>query len=391
MDSIDYIEKKVSTPFTNPDAEYILNLDTEIVYDGLKSKCNIPACWFPLWQKLLANPYTDESADRIRYIDIFSWCIVCLTMIKVASIKITKTSYAIKKSYIFQSLVNGMFLPNCGMTVKTNPVDNSTPPKMINMSYCERIIRGLIWLSRITPKDRQLQSPISGEDWCSLFKNIIFESPPKKWDEHLTALCDINPVAGSITYLETLQESLSQLQKPDTPAQAKAAAEAKAAPEDGDNFNKLRHYSRKYKFTVKADKPYNLIELDIIYGESTVVNVEHGTEVILGTHKSFTEAEKSENYDTYKLYNLSFILPGVDNNPEFYLTRKEINDDLIATLRPPQARNKGGGNGNNDLHRRRGTVHRRRIRIGHHSTRRRRACRRRRRTVTVARKRTYRK
>lgn len=106
-----------------------MNLDTESVYYGLKYKYNIPTCWFPLWQKLPENPYTDESANRIRYIDIFSWCIVCLTMIIVVATNGNTETPTIQKSYIFQSLVNGMFLPNCGMTVKTNPMDNSTPQK----------------------------------------------------------------------------------------------------------------------------------------------------------------------------------------------------------------------------------------------------------------------
>lgn len=161
LDSIGYVEKKASTK------------RDDVMYGAFKMY-NIPTKWFPLSVNLpkiklgSTLPLTIDAklVDCIRYIDIFSWCDLFLSILP------TTQSSSYIKAYMFGSLLSDMCLPD----IKKDAIPKDKSGRVIDVEYCEKVKSFLLWLKGVKPdilsfpeKDREKDR----EEWWASFK--------KKW------------------------------------------------------------------------------------------------------------------------------------------------------------------------------------------------------------------
>jgi hypothetical protein len=174
MDSIGYIDaKKYTHEDTHEDNMFTTYFHIEnVLY-------NVPASWVEhvssrmLHRDGLANfrkNLTDRDWDHSKgYIDIFSWCIVCLHLLRVMGMrhfynikdkkekkssfknsvpdKLLSKSLEFVKAYIFESLISDMCLPD--IKIGDTPMDKSLTDTVIDVKYCEKVKLFLLWLKSV--------------------------------------------------------------------------------------------------------------------------------------------------------------------------------------------------------------------------------------------------
>jgi hypothetical protein len=163
LDSIGYVEKKASTK------------RDDVMYDAFQIY-NIPTKWFPLADNLpkivlgstLPLRIDKKLVDCIRYIDIFSWCDLFLSILPIKPLSSSSLSSSYIKAYMFESLLSDMYLPD----IKKDAIPKDTSGIVIDVNYCEKVKSFLLWLIGVNTdilsfpeKDR--------EKWWASFK--------KKW------------------------------------------------------------------------------------------------------------------------------------------------------------------------------------------------------------------
>ena len=176
MDSIGYIDAKTFT--TENYSLFKAYFDIENVL------FNIPEVWVARTSSV-TNLKTQTWSDSKGYIDIFSWCIVCLYLLGQMGTKYFgrivdkqgrgsspfKNSYpdeklsessAFVKAYILESLISDMFLPD--IEIGDTPMDKSLN-MVINVNYCKMVKSFLLWLKDFEKVD-ELSFPVKGrQDW----------------------------------------------------------------------------------------------------------------------------------------------------------------------------------------------------------------------------------
>ena len=160
MDSIGYIDAKTFT--TENYSLFKAYFDIENVL------FNIPEVWVARTSSV-TNLKTQTWSDSKGYIDIFSWCIVCLYLlllmgtvyfknmkdekgIKMSSFKNSgpnetlSQNLAFVKAYILESLISDMCLPD--IKIDDKPKDKSLG-KTIDVEYCKNVASFLLRLKNV--------------------------------------------------------------------------------------------------------------------------------------------------------------------------------------------------------------------------------------------------
>ena len=176
MDSIGYIDAKTFT--TENYSLFKAYFDIENVL------FNIPEVWVARTSSV-TNLKTQTWSDSKGYIDIFSWCIVCLYLlllmgtvyfknmkdekgIKMSSFKNSgpnetlSQNLAFVKAYILESLISDMCLPD--IKIDDKPKDKSLG-KTIDVEYCKKVALFLLWLKDVEKVD-ELSFPVKRrQEW----------------------------------------------------------------------------------------------------------------------------------------------------------------------------------------------------------------------------------
>jgi hypothetical protein len=157
MDSIGYIGAKT---YTHEDTMFRTYFHIEnVLY-------NVPASWVAKFHENLA---ASDWGPSKGYIDIFSWCIVCLHLLRVMGMrhfdnikdkkgkkssfkksvpdKELSESLEFVKAYIFESLISDMCLPD--IKIGDIPKDKSLTDTDIDVKYCEKVKLFLLWLKGV--------------------------------------------------------------------------------------------------------------------------------------------------------------------------------------------------------------------------------------------------
>jgi serine/threonine protein kinase len=138
LDSIGYVEKKASTK--RHDLKF-----------GVFEFYNIPIKWVPLAANLpkiklgstLPLVIDPKLVHCIRYIDIFSWCDLFLSILPITPLS-SSSSYI--KAYMFVSLLSDMDLPD----IKKDAIPKDTTSGIvIDVEYCEKVKSFLLWLKGV--------------------------------------------------------------------------------------------------------------------------------------------------------------------------------------------------------------------------------------------------
>jgi hypothetical protein len=161
MDSIGYIDEK---RFTAEDTG--MSMRFRRYFDIKNVLYNVPALWVANFRKNLTDQPWGYSKG---YIDIFSWCIVCLHLLLLMGIRYfinikdekghqssfknsvpdkgLSKSLEFVKAYIFESLISDMCLPD--IKIGATPMDKSLNI-VIDVEYCKMVKSFLIWLKDVS-------------------------------------------------------------------------------------------------------------------------------------------------------------------------------------------------------------------------------------------------
>lgn len=165
MDNIGYIDAKRCTSEDTPTFEAFFNIKNVMF--------NIPVAWIRdtsltvSYPKFHSNLKTQKWGDSKGYIDIFSWCVVCLHLLlnmckmhfnnmedKKGRKNVTfknsgpnetlSQNLAFVKAYMLESLISDMCLPD--IKIDDRPIDKSLTGRVIDVEYCKNVASFLLWL-----------------------------------------------------------------------------------------------------------------------------------------------------------------------------------------------------------------------------------------------------